>query len=119
MSRQACLWRALDGQWKFVAILAPLLLAGCVTNRTPFTVLTSEFIYERAPFPSCHASTIEQTGSGLVAAWFGGSDEGNADVTIWVARHGGRGWSAPFQVADGVQADGRRWLAFEVGMRRW
>ena len=42
-------------------------------------VLTSEFIYERAPYPSCHASTIVETKDGqLVAAWFGGTAEKNA-----------------------------------------
>src|SRR5580704_2349567 len=39
-------------------------------------LITSEFIFETAPFPSCHASTIaETTGGGLVAAWFGGAHE--------------------------------------------
>jgi len=36
----------------------------------------SEFIYEAAPFASAHASTIEETADGLVAAWFGGTAEG-------------------------------------------
>jgi predicted neuraminidase len=67
----------------------------------------SEFIYERAPFPSCHASTIAETKSGLIAAWFGGSDEGEPDVTIWTARHDGKTWSAPVKVATGSQADKR------------
>ena len=49
-------------------------------------VLTNEFIYDEASFPSCHASTIEHTPAGLVAAWFGGTDEGEPDVGIWVAR---------------------------------
>src|SRR6186713_2836539 len=44
-------------------------------------LLKTEFIYERAPFPSCHATTIvEPAGGGLVAAWFGGTREGNSDV---------------------------------------
>ena len=33
-------------------------------------MVKSEFIFESAPFPSCHASTIAETKSGLVAAWF-------------------------------------------------
>jgi len=57
----------------------------------------SEFIYETAPFPSCHASTIVETKAGdLYAAWFGGTDEGNKDVAIWGARRvSGGAWSAP------------------------
>ncbi len=45
-------------------------------------LVKSEFIYETAPFPSCHASTIAETPSGLVAAWFGGTHERNPDVCI-------------------------------------
>ncbi len=68
----------------------------------------SEFIYERAPFPSCHASTLAQTKSGLIAAWFGGSEEGNSDVAIWTARHDGTKWSVPLEVATGVETSGKR-----------
>ena len=72
-------------------------------------VLKSEFIYETAPFPSCHASTIaEPTGGGLVTAWFGGTAEKNPDVGIWVARLEGGRWTAPVEVANGVQPDGQR-----------
>ncbi len=57
----------------------------------------SEFIYETAPFPSCHASTIVETKPGeLYAAWFGGTDEGNKDVAIWGSRREKNGkWSEP------------------------
>jgi predicted neuraminidase len=44
----------------------------------------------------------------LFAAWFGGSDEGEPDVTIWTARHDGKKWLAPVEAATGVQADGTR-----------
>lgn len=72
-------------------------------------LLKSEFIYETAPFPSCHASTIaEPTGGGLVTAWFGGTAEKNPDVGIWVARLEGGRWTAPVEVANGVQPDGQR-----------
>ena len=47
--------------------------------------LKGEFIYETAPFPSCHASTIVETKSGLVAAWFGGTRERDPDVCIYVS----------------------------------
>jgi predicted neuraminidase len=38
-----------------------------------------------------------------VAAWFGGTREGAADVGIWLSRHDGQKWSAPVEVANGVQ----------------
>lgn len=62
-----------------------------------------EFIYETAPFPSCHASTIAETKQGLVAAWFGGTHERHKDVGIWVSRLINNKWSTPVEVADGVQ----------------
>lgn len=66
-------------------------------------LISREFIYETAPFPSCHASTIIETKEGLVAAWFGGTAERNPDVCIWVARRSGTHWTAPVEVANGLQ----------------
>jgi predicted neuraminidase len=66
-----------------------------------------EFIYERAPFPEAHASTIVETPDGLVAAWFGGTAEGRPDVGIWLSRRTETGWSAPVEVARGTGRDGR------------
>ncbi len=67
-------------------------------------VKLSEFIYETAPFPSCHASTLEELPDGrLVAAWFGGTDEKDPDVGIWVAIKNHDKWSVPVEVANGVQ----------------
>ena len=71
-------------------------------------ILSSGFVFERAPFPSSHASTIVETRDGLLAAWFGGSDEGNDDVSIWTSRHDGTRWLPPVEVADGRQPDGGR-----------
>src|SRR5688500_8780261 len=71
-------------------------------------ILSSQLIYERAPFPSAHASTIVETGDGLVAAWFGGTRERHPDVGIWVSRLESGGWSAPTEVANGGQPDGTR-----------
>jgi len=71
-------------------------------------ILAREDIFEEAPFAQCHASTIEETGSGLVAAWFGGSAEGASDVGIWLSRRKGKNWTAPVEVAHGrgVEAGG-------------
>ena len=100
---------------------------------------TCEFIYavDDRPTPSCHASTIVETPSGLVAAWFGGKHEKNPDVGIWMSRNSGSGWSKPVQVVDGSEnekqeyacwnpvlfrmASGRLLLFYKVGLnpRLW
>ena len=69
-------------------------------------VLVSEFVFplDGRPTPSCHATTIAETKSGLVAAWFAGTREGAKDVGIWVSRHDGKGWSKPVEVANGVMS---------------
>jgi predicted neuraminidase len=72
-------------------------------------VVSSEFIYETAPFLSCHASTIEETEDGLVAAWFGGTKEKHPDVGIWLARHREGKWTTPIEVANGVQSTDLRY----------
>jgi predicted neuraminidase len=69
----------------------------------------SEFIFETAPFPSCHASTIVETRTGLVAAWFGGTAERNPDVGIWVSRYEGKAWTTPVEVANGVESPEQRY----------
>lgn len=71
-------------------------------------VVAREFLFETAPFPSVHASTIAETPEGLVAAWFGGTREGAADVGIWISRRMKNGWTAPVEVATGAQTDGTR-----------
>src|SRR5512132_884593 len=88
------------------ALIALVAQAG--VTAMPDRTAKSEFIFERAPFPSAHASTIVETPDGLVAAWFGGTAERNPDVGIWVSRYSGNEWSAPVEVANGVQPDGTR-----------
>ena len=71
-------------------------------------IVSNEFIYETAPFPECHASTLAETKEGIIAAWFGGTEEGNRDVGIWTAHLTKDGWSKPVEVATGKQADGKQ-----------
>src|SRR4051812_47403052 len=91
-----------------VLALGTTLLAALVQASAPASdaIVSSELVYERAPFPSAHASTIVETPQGLVAAWFGGTNERNPDVGIWVSRRESSGWSTPVEVANGVQPDG-------------
>jgi predicted neuraminidase len=77
-------------------------LFSCASACGENAIVKSEFIFETAPFPSCHASTIAETKSGLVAAWFGGTAERNPDVCIYVSRDENGNWTPPLAVADGV-----------------
>ena len=76
-------------------LLALPLLFAAIMPAAPKT----EFIFTEAPFESCHASTIVELPNGdLMAAWFGGSKEGNPDVAIWGSRRTGGLWSAPVEL---------------------
>ena len=71
-------------------------------------VEAAEFINDPMPTPSCHASTLVESGKGLVSAWFGGKDEGDKDVGIWLSRQEAGTWQSAREVANGAQADGAR-----------
>jgi predicted neuraminidase len=90
------------------ALAVAAAVSTAAAQESSSTIVSSEFVYERAPFPSAHASTLVETRDGLVAAWFGGTRERDPDVGIWVSRRGPGGWSAPVEVANGVQPGGRR-----------
>lgn len=85
-----------------------VLFAGSVALRAN-PVVRAGFIYETAPYPQCHASTIVETErKEMVAAWFGGTREKHPDVGIWVSRLENGRWTPSVEVANGVQADGTR-----------
>jgi predicted neuraminidase len=74
-------------------------------------ILNSKFIFssEDVPFPSCHASTLVQNGTGLLAAWFGGTAEKNQDVGIWISSNNDGKWSQPVEIANGIQHKNKRY----------
>ncbi len=90
-----------------VLLLSVACALPLAAQRDPRITL-SEFVYSSAPFPSAHASTIVETGGTIIAAWFGGSSEGAPDVGIWLARRISGKWTAPVQVANGLQPDGKQ-----------
>jgi len=95
-----------------LCVIAVACLVG--TTGTPATgpsdhpgLVSAELVFQKAPFAQCHASTIAEANDGLVAGWFGGTREGAPDVGIWLSRHDGKTWSAPVEVAGGIQEDGK------------
>jgi alpha-L-rhamnosidase len=75
-------------------------------------IVKDEFIFERASFPESHAATIAETPEGLIAAWFGGTKEGNKDVCIWTSHYKNNQWGEPVKVADGVMNDSTRYACY-------
>jgi len=81
-------------------------------NKWKQGVLVDEFIFENASFPQSHASTIAETPGGLIAAWFGGTKEGNKDVCIWTSKLINDKWTAPEKVAEGIINDTTRYACY-------
>jgi alpha-L-rhamnosidase len=48
----------------------------------------------------------------LIAAWFGGTKEGNKDVCIWTSHLVNNKWMEPVKVADGVLNDSVRYACY-------
>jgi len=62
------------------------------------------FSIANKPTKECHASTIEETPTGLVCAWFAGTRERDPDVGIWLSRQVNEKWTYPTEVVNGVQS---------------
>lgn len=101
---------------RFALYLIFNISLSCVYSTVAFpesgpSIVKTEFIFAEAPFQQCHASTIVAMENGrLMAAWFGGTREGNKDVGIWVSSTDSQGvWSIPVEVANGIQHDDLRY----------
>jgi len=73
--------------------------------------LKGELIFplDNRPTPECHASTVVETSSGMIAAWFGGTHEKHKDVGIWISHLEEGKWSHPMEVANGIQDESLRY----------
>lgn len=99
--------RSIDRNVTILSVALYLIAVSASAQSQP-GFLKSEFIYETAPTPECHASTIVEIKSGLVAAWFGGTHERHPDVGIWVSRLQDGIWTTPVEVANGVESADKR-----------
>ena len=90
-------------------------------------IISSQYIFTEAPFLSCHASTLVESSDGdFMAAWFGGTREGDPDVAIWWSIKHGSEWSAPQVLAKENNTpcynpvlfytnDGKLWFYYKYG----
>jgi predicted neuraminidase len=108
-----------------VMLKALILLGGLAAAGAAETL---EFVSNKMPTPSCHASSVVELANGdLLASWFGGTQEGAPDVAIWMARRNADGWSAIREAARELgaatynpvlfhSADGLLWLYYKFGL---
>ncbi|MBK5279192.1 MAG: exo-alpha-sialidase [Bacteroidia bacterium] len=103
-----------------LALIFPVSIVNCQPSSQKIPALVKEgdpgfvssaLIYSltNKPTAQCHASTMVDLSYGLMAAWFGGSHERNADVGIWVSVNKQGKWSHPVQVANGFENDSIRY----------
>jgi predicted neuraminidase len=112
----------------FTSRVQPLLLAALLIPSVGQAEVREEFVFESPPFASCHASTLVETQNGdLLAAWFGGSAEGNPDVASWMSRSSRNAWSEPLRLISEPGAatynpvlfrtsDNLLWLSYKFGL---
>lgn len=94
---------------KIASALVPILSFIFLTSLYAQSSLVKKsevMVYDTAPFKQCHASTIVEVSENkfLIAA-FGGSKEGNDDVSIWLSHSDENDWRAPQLIDTGVSAD--------------
>jgi len=91
----------------YIWLLITLVLYSYPVYSQNSPVMIEEFVFNEAPFKSCHASTIAESEDKLVVAFFGGTHEKHMDVEIWLCVKTEGKWSPPFSVADGIYEGNR------------
>ncbi|MBY5957599.1 exo-alpha-sialidase [Membranicola marinus] len=107
----------------FTLLLGLCLFTGCTSSKKAISILPGisqpgdqaylhgELLYplDNRPTPQVHASTIVETPSGLVSAFFSGTHEKHDDVGIRVSRLVDGEWTWPEEVANGVESASKRY----------
>ncbi|WP_231426033.1 exo-alpha-sialidase [Pedobacter sp. Leaf250] len=89
----------------FVFIISFFLFSKIATAQK-IEIIQSAYIFDKAPFAACHASSLVELKDGsIMASWFGGKYEGSKDVVIWSAIKKNNKWSPPTEIANGIKQD--------------
>lgn len=94
-------------------IVLGLLIIGTLVScqdALQLTKISEAFVYDNPPFAECHASTIEEVSSNrFMVSAFGGTEEKDPDVVIWLSATENGKWGSPIKIADGVMNDSLRY----------
>ena len=87
----------------YCTFLLSIIFCATAMGQTKWKTLKQEMIFVNPSFKQCHASTVvELNGGRLMAAWFGGDEEGRNNVVIWSSLFENGKWNAPVVAGDGV-----------------
>ncbi len=95
---------------------APLILDGILRVRDGLAGQTEAFI--PSPCPQNHAANLLTLGDGsLACVWFGGTQEGMADISVHMARlePGASRWSDAVKLADDATRSEQNPILFQAG----
>jgi predicted neuraminidase len=80
--------------------------ASSVSTSPQWAIVSQGLLFDQTPFKNCHASTIVQTTKGdLLVACFGGTQEGNKDVCIYVGRLDSNGRVGPVSAVTDISGE--------------
>jgi len=101
-------------KFKYILIILINTCTVCVVkSQSMWTKVKEEIVFTTPPFKNCHASTLLETKTGeLLLSCFGGSQEGKADVSIWLCSLTKDSLHTPTIVADGIVSDTLRYPAW-------
>ena len=92
----------------YLIIILNIAIISEVNAQIKLHKVSEKMVYVSPPFKECHASTIVEVEKNrfLIAA-FGGSKEGNKDVSIWLSKNHDNNWLKPKMIDTGISSDGR------------
>ena len=92
----------------YLIIILNIAIISEVNAQIKLHKVSEKMVYVSPPFKECHASTIiEVEKNRFLIAAFGGSREGNKDVSIWLSKNHDNNWLKPKMIDTGISSDGR------------
>ncbi len=104
---------------KGTLIIVGMIFSFIISTAQDVKILTNQFIDSLPVTPSCHASTIIEIPGGIMAAWFGGIQESDPQVGIYMSILHNDKWTRPVEIANGKFADGQQYACYNPVLQKF